>query len=117
MIRGEDVLLKVIKVTGEDEFHEPVLEETWENISNVLIGSPSTDQIVNDLTLHGKKLLFVLGIPKGDAHNWKDAEVKIRGELYKTYGNPLTQTTENTPTPWNTQVKVAMYEQGAIRAE
>lgn len=111
---GETILLVTKTQTGEDKFHEPVYSEGSETVENVLVGSPSTDEINTEISLYGKKLVFILGIPKGDTHNWKDAVVYIRGDKYKTYGEPLTQTPQNVPGPWNTQVKVAMYEQGTV---
>lgn len=114
MIKGETVELEVRNQTGTDRFHQPVYETVREKVENVVIGSPSTDAVNSDLSIFGKRLMFVLGIPKGDAHNWKDSIVYIRNEKYQTYGEPLIQTESNVPGPWNTQVKVAMYEQGKI---
>ena len=110
MIRGETVILIETTETGTDPFGSAIVEETEVAVDNVLVGSPSTDDAVNDLNLYGKVLLFTLGIPKGDTHDWKDKTVMIRGEKYKTYGFPLTQTEANVPGRWNTQVKVERYE-------
>ena len=110
MIKGETVFLIEKTQTGTDPFGVPVYGETQVKVDNVLIGQPSTDEVMNDMNLYSKQLLFVLGIPKGDTHNWQDTVVIIRGLRFKTYGYPLTQTAENVPGPWNTQVKVARYE-------
>lgn len=110
MIKGETVIL-VDKIKIEtDPFGEPVYEENQIEVENVLIGNPSTEAAVNEFNLSGKKLLFVLGIPKNDIHDWKDKTVIIRGQKFRTYGFPLTQTSENVPGRWNTQVKVEAYE-------
>lgn len=110
MIRGETVILLNKTQTGFDPFGAPVYTETQEPVANVVVGTPSTDDVTEDLRLYGKALLFVLGIPKGDAHNWQDQAIMIRGQKFKTYGFPLTQTASNVPGPWNTQVKVEKYE-------
>lgn len=110
MIKGETVILLEKTKTGVDPFGADVFSEQEVPVKDVLIGTPSTDAAVSDLNLLGKKLQFVLGIPKGDNHNWKDKTVIIRGEKFKTYGYPLTQTAENVPGKWNTQVKVERYE-------
>lgn len=110
MIKGEKVFLIEKVLIGVDAFGVPVYDETRVGVENVLIGQPSTDDVANDLNLYGKQLLFVLGIPKGDQHNWQDTAVIIRGSRFKTYGFPLVQTEANVPGPWNTQVKVARYE-------
>lgn len=110
MIKGETVFLIEKTVTGENPIGEPIATPQEVQVDNVLIGTPSTDAAVQDLNLYGKRLAFVLGIPKGDNHNWKDTDVLIRGQKFRTYGFPLTQTEENVPGPWNTQVKVEAYE-------
>ena len=110
MIKGETVILIEKTVTGENPIGEPIATSQEIEVENVLIGTPSTDAAVQDLNLYGKRLAFVLGIPKGDNHNWKDTDVLIRGQKFRTYGFPLTQTEANVPGPWNTQVKVEAYE-------
>lgn len=109
MIKGETVKLIQKTSNGVDAFGAPKFTETEITVNDVLIGNPSADAVINELQLYGKKLLFVLGIPKGDTHNWQDTIVVIRGERYKTYGFPLTQTAANVPGRWNTQVKVEKY--------
>lgn len=110
MIKGETVILIDNIQIETDPFGEPVYEENQIEVQNVLIGNPSTEAAVNEFNLTGKKLLFVLGIPKNDIHDWKDKTVIIRGQKFRTYGFPLTQTAENVPGRWNTQVKVEAYE-------
>lgn len=110
MIKGETVILIEKVKTGVDPFGADVFQETETAVNNVIVGTPSTDDATADLNILGKRAAFVLGIPKGDTHNWKDREVVIRGERFKTYGFPLTQTAENVPGKWNTQVKVERYE-------
>lgn len=110
MIKGETVKLIVKSEPVVDPFGKPIFKETEVEVKNVLIGNPSTDDQVAELNLTGKKLAFVLGIPKGDTHDWKDTTVIIRGQKFRTYGFPLTQTESNVPGPWNTQIKVECYE-------
>lgn len=107
---GETVILIDKLNTGVDAFGAATYEEVEVTVSNVIIGNPSFDAAIAELQLSGKKLAFTLGIPKGDEHNWKDKDVIIRGERFRTYGFPLTQTAENVPGKWNTQVKVERYE-------
>lgn len=109
-MRGETVILINRKVTGSDPFGADIYAEEEVSVENVIIGNPSTEDVSTDLNLYGKHLLFVLGIPKGDTHEWKDRTVIIRGQRFKTYGFPLTQTEANVPGRWNTQVKVERYE-------
>jgi len=109
-MKGETVILKTRVQSGTDPFGRPIYTESDVEIDNVIIGSPSFDAAVADLNLTGKKLAYTLGIPKGDNHNWDDTIVVIRGEKFRTYGFPLTQTEANVPGKWNTQVKVERYE-------
>lgn len=110
MIKGETIILKQKIKVGDDPFGRPIYEKVDVEVENVIVGSPSFDDAVAELNLSGKRIAFTLGIPKGDTHNWEDTTVSIRGKLFKTYGFPLTQTEENVPGPWNTQVKVEAYE-------
>lgn len=110
MIKGETVILIEKTENGTDPFGKPIFEETETPVDNVIIGSPSFDDAVNELNLTGKKLAFTLGIPKGDIHNWEDTTVKIRGQEYRTYGPSLVQTEANVPGRWNKQVKVEKYD-------
>lgn len=109
MIKGETVILKQKNEIGIDRFGKPIYSTEDIAVDNVVIGSPSFDAAVAELNLTGKRLAFILGIPKGDEHNWEDAEIIIRGQRFKSYGFPLTQTVENVPGQWNTQVKVEVY--------
>ena len=110
MIKGETVILIDKIQVGTDPFGVPIFDEEEIEVKNVIIGSPTSDGATQDLQLYGKKLAFTLGIPKGDTNNWKDTDVIIRGERFRTYGFPLTQTSANVPGRWNTQVKVERYE-------
>lgn len=109
MIKGETVVLVQKTMTGKDAFNVPIYSESQVSVDDVIIGTPSTEQAINELNLHGKRIAFVLGIPKGDTHNWVDTDVYIRNVRFHTYGFPLTQTDDNVPGAWNTQVKVELY--------
>lgn len=110
MIKGETVILIAETRTSTDPFGAPIVEEKNITVSNVVVGTPSAEDVTLDINLSGKRLAFVLGIPKGDTNDWKDKEVIIRKERFRTYGFPLTQTDANVPGKWNTQVKVERYE-------
>lgn len=110
MIKGETVVLIEKTEMGKNLIGEPIVVSQEAEVENVLVGTPSTDAAIEDLNIYGKRIAYVLGIPKGDTHNWKDAEIIIKGQRFRSYGFPLTQTEENVPGPWNTQVKVEAYE-------
>ena len=95
--------------TGTDEFNAPIYTETAEQIENVLIGEPSTDDITDTLTLYGKRLAYTLGIPKGDTHTWTDLTVEFFGERFRTIGEPTMGIEHLIPLSWNKKVKVERY--------
>ena len=75
----------------------------------MLVGEPTSDQIVQDLNMYGKHLAYVLAIPKGDTHTWTDTEVEFFGQTFKTYGEPTQGIDALIPLSWNTKVKVERY--------
>lgn len=108
-MKGTIIQLVVKTQSGTDGFGAPIYTEALENVEDVLVGSPSTDDITTTLNLYGKKVEYVLGIPKGDTHNWVDAEVIIWGNRFKTIGYPMTGEQENIPLRWGQNVKVEKY--------
>lgn len=109
MIFGETVRLKTKVQTGTDDFNRPVFSEVFVDVENVLVGVPSSEDVVNELNLSGKKIAYTLGIPKGDTHSWVNTEVEIWGELYRTIGYPTQGIDENIPLSWNKKVQVERY--------
>lgn len=108
-IKGITVRLKTRVQTSTDEFKRPVYEEEFVDVENVLVGVPSSEDVINELNLSGKRITYTLGIPKGDTHNWVDTEVEIWGELYRTIGYPTQGIDENIPLSWNKKVQVERY--------
>ncbi len=109
MLKGTTIQLIVEKQTGTDPFGAPIYEEEAVDVEDVLVGQPSTDDVTNSIQLYGKKIEYILGIPKGDTHNWTDAVVIIFGEKYRTIGYPQTGILENIPLRWGQNVKVERY--------
>lgn len=95
--------------TGTDPFGVPVYSETLEDVKDVLVGNPSSDDVNTSVSLYGKKIDFVLGIPRGDMHDWSDAEVIIWGDRFRTLGYPERGIDENIPLRWNQNVRVTRY--------
>lgn len=108
-MKGTTVQLVVGTVTSYDPFGAPIESEETVNIDDVLVGQPTTDDITTTTELYGKKVEYVLGIPKGDTHNWVDAKVYIWGDAYRTIGYPQTGIQENIPLRWGSNVKVERY--------
>ena len=109
MIHGITITLYERNQTGKDAFGAPILEETPVEVSNVLIGEPTTEDLIHELQLYGKRLAYTLGIPKGDAHNWQDATVEFFGQKFRTYGDVTQGIEKMIPLSWNKKVKVERY--------
>lgn len=108
-MKGITITLYEKTQTGTDDFNAPIFTETATTVDNVLIGEPSTDDIVNDVQLYGKRLAYTLAIPKGDTHEWRDRTVEFFGERFRTYGEPTQGIDHLIPLSWNKKVKVERY--------
>lgn len=109
-LHGVTITLYERTQSGTDPFNRPVYTESPVAVGNVLIGEPSTQEIVDTLNLTGKKLAYTLAIPKGDAHDWKDRTVEFFGERFRTIGEPTQGIDGLIPLDWNMKVKVERYE-------
>lgn len=110
-IHGILIELAVKVQTGTDSFNRPVYDTEWVTVDNVLIGQPSTEEVTDELNLSGKRLDYLLGIPKGDTHDWEDTQVRFWGQVYQTIGAPTQGIESMIPLSWNKKVKVMRYEQ------
>ena len=109
-IKGIPVKLSVKTQTGIDDFNSPTYEVSQEVVENVLVGEPSAEDVVNELNLSGKRIAYVLAIPKGDTHTWENTKVEFWGMTFKTVGIPTQGIDDNIPLKWNKKVKVERYE-------
>lgn len=108
-IKGITIVLVDKVKTGVDPFGNPIYEDKDIEIENVLISPTSSDDIVNQLTLTGKKAVYTLAIPKGDTHDWEDKEVKFFGKRWRVFGVPLEGIEDLIPLEWNKKVMVERY--------
>ena len=114
-MRGVTVTLYEQTQTGVDEFGVPIYAETPVNVDDVLVGEPTTDDIAAATALYQKVIRYMLGIPKGDAHDWKDKKVSWSDaygvtHVCKTFGYPITGVEANIPTRWHMKVRCEDYE-------
>ena len=114
LLRGTAVQLGVKTQTGEDSFGAPVYDTEYVTVENVLVGEPTSDEITSELALSGKRLQYVLGIPREDVHEWEDTTVIIWGKTFRTVGGVIRGISENIPGPWDKKIRVVRYEQGDI---
>ena len=109
LIKGASVTLYEKTATGTDPFGVPIYSTTPVTVDNVLIGQPSAEELTSELNLTGRRIAYVLGIPKGDDHIWTDTTVRFFGKTFKTIGYPETGIQENIPLRWGQNVKVVHY--------
>lgn len=115
-LQGIDVYIHTEVQTGTDPFGAPVIEEQLVRVENVLIGEPSTDDIITSTQLYGKQIQYMLGIPKGDTNDWMDKKVSWTDaygneHTAKTFGFPITGIEANIPPqiPWHMKVRCEKY--------
>lgn len=109
-IKGIPIELTVRTKIGEDDLNAPVYKESVVIVDNVLVGEPSSEDVIDELSLSGKHIAYVLGIPKNDEHNWTDTTVRFWGETFRTIGIPTQGIEDMIPLSWNKKVKVERYE-------
>ena len=110
MIKGITVIL-VDKISdGVDPFGTPINKKNKIPVDNVLVTPSTTDDMVNQLNLTGKKAVYTLAIPKGDEHDWEDKEVRFFGQTWRTFGFVTQGIDHLIPLNWNKKVMVERYE-------
>lgn len=77
--------------------------DTSETVENVLIGEPAYTE-----TLGCSIPTYVLGIPKGDEHDWLDRKLRFFGRLFRTVGYPEQGIEANIPLSWHKRVKAEL---------
>lgn len=113
MIKGMTIQLVKKTQTGTDGFGAPIYTEEIVDVNDVLVGQPTSDDLITTLELTGKHIAYVLGIPKDDVNDlkdWANTDVIIWGERYRTIGIPQTGIQANIPLRWKANIQVERYE-------
>ena len=112
-MKGVNVILYDRVVTGVDALNHPVYTETAQTVGNVLIAPMSTNEILENYNLTGRKAVYQLAIPKGDAHDWTAGKrVDFFGKSWRIIDIPEEGIEDLIPLSWNKKVRVETYEQG-----
>ena len=96
-----------------DGFNKPTYTETPVNVDNVLIGQPSATEILEAQNLTGKKIVYWLGIPKGDTHDWEDVCVVLPAPFsgtFRTVSFSQTGIQDLIPLGWGRNIAVERYD-------
>ena len=110
LLRGITIVLINKQQTGEDPFGAPIYSDVEIEVDNVLVAPTLSDDVVNNLSLTGRKAVYSLAIPKGDENTWENQEVRFFGERWRVFGIPLQGIDELIPLDWNMKVMVERYE-------
>lgn len=108
-IKGISVILVDKIEIKKDPFGASVFEDKEIIIENVLITPTSSDDIVNQQLLYGKKAVYTLAIPKNDIHSWEDKEVRFFNQRFKVFGKVIEGIESMIPLDWNKKVMVERY--------
>ncbi len=112
-IKGISVTLYERTETGIDALNHPIYSEVPTQVDNVLVAPVSSTEVLDTYNLTGRKAVYQLGIPKGDAHAWQaGSRVSFFGADWRIIEIPTEGIEDMIPLSWNKKVTVERYEQG-----
>ncbi|MDR3304414.1 MAG: hypothetical protein LBS85_00065 [Clostridiales Family XIII bacterium] len=103
-IKGIDVILRQRRDAGPDEIGNPIWGFEIITVGNVLVEPSSDADRTESMNLFGKAAGYTLHIPKGDAHDWENAEVEFFGRTFRTVGIGRRYIKENVPLEWDMKI-------------
>lgn len=114
-MRGLAVTLTDRVLSGWSTGGDPLWSETKIVVDNVLVGEPSPEEVAASTGVPGRRLSYILGIPKGDTTDWKARDVSWAGPdgrpiHARTFGDPVSGVEHLIPTPWHRKVRCYRYD-------
>lgn len=110
-ITGETIVLIDKIASGKNPLGRTQYQEERVLIPNVIISYPQAEDIETSVNLTGRRAEHVLGIPKGDTHDWNNKEVEFYGKRWRVIGTAIQGMNHLMPLDWNKKVMVESYEQ------
>ena len=110
MIKPITVTLYERTASATDEFGRPIYTETAATVEGVLVAPMSDQEVLETLNLTGRRAIYQLALPKGDAHDCTDKHVAVFGQDWRVIGMPLEGIEANIPLSWNRKIRVERYE-------
>ena len=107
---GITVTLYEKTAAGLDAFHNQLYTETPTDVDNVLVSPVSSTEQVEMTNLYGKQAIYVLAIPKGDAHKWANSKIGFFGKTFISIREEVQGIDDLIPGPWNKKVWVEINE-------
>ena len=113
--RLHGITIKLHKRTqsGTDDFGRPTYTETPIDVQNVLVGQPSATEVLELQNLTGRRIMYWLGIPKGDTNSWENVKVTLPAPFsgdFRTVSIPQTGIQDLIPLQWGQNIAVERYE-------
>lgn len=109
MIKPISVTLYTRTASSTDDFGRPIYTETSKVIDGVLVAPMSEQEVLDTLNLTGRRAVYQLALPKGDANDWTDKRVAFFGEDWRVIGMPIEGIEANIPLKWNRKIRVERY--------
>lgn len=106
LLRGIPITLYVKTQAGVDGFGAPIYTETATVVDNVLVSPLSETEQIEQQNLTGRKVVYRLGIPKGDTHVWKNCRVNFFGRDFRSVGDITEGIEAMVPLDWHKIVRV-----------
>ena len=105
LIKGEAVTVRTPAIGYDEHMEETV---TWSDatVQNVLVMPGTTSDVTDSTRLHGTRVVYSLGFPKGFTSSLRGCHVIVRGNEYAVIGDPQPATAANLPEPWNRTAEV-----------
>lgn len=110
IIKGITITLYERVETGKDLLNHSTYKTKPVQVSNVLVAPASASDIPTSTEADRRKATYQLAVPKGDKHNWNNADVELFGAKWHTVGLPIEGIEDNIPLDWNKKVTVERYE-------
>lgn len=89
LLRGIPITLYIKTQAGVDGFGAPIYTETAIVVDNVLVSPLSETEQIEQQNLTGRKVVYRLGIPKGDTHVWKNCRVNFSAAISEASATSL----------------------------
>lgn len=107
-LKGITVTLIRRAQTGTDPFNDPIYADEEVAVENVLVAPVGTggSELLDNITLEGRKAVYHLAIPKGDAHTWEGQRVRFFNTVWRVVGKPTMGIEALIPLDWNKIVTV-----------
>lgn len=110
LIKGITVTLFEKNITGKDSLNHSTYDIKPIRVNNVLVAPTGASDIPTSTEADRRKAIYQLAIPKGDTHDWNNADVEFFGHKWHTVGLPIEGIESNIPLDWNKKVTVERYE-------